>query len=81
MAICSEHGFQHISCDESEPHTPSLFKGSWPGALEAAERGLFGKFDSKKGWISCGVEEVGAQPDLNRVVLELTWNPSTELFE
>ncbi len=80
IARCKEHGQQFISCDSNGSHTPSIFKGEYPGTSEAIQRGWFVKLVEGKGWIECGKDDPGAKPDLNRVMTDLVWNSDLEKF-
>lgn len=81
IARCKEHGDQFFSCANDGEHTPSLFKGDYPGAKEAIERGLFVRLVEGKGWVPCAQDDPQAMPDLNRVMIELKWNTDLEQFE
>ena len=80
MARCKEHGFQLFSCPLDDPHTPSIFRGEFPGTSEAIARGWFSRFDENKGWVACQSDHPDAMPDLNRVMSELVWNSDSESF-
>lgn len=64
---------------------PDIWSGHWPGDIEAVERGWFSYFAppgvaGRRPWIRCGPDHPGATPDLNRVPLELKWDPATERY-
>lgn len=80
MARCKEHGYQLFSCALDAPHTPSIFKGEFPGTSEATARGWFSRFDENEGWVECQQDHPDAMPDLNRVMSELVWSSDSESF-
>lgn len=81
IARCKEHGEQFFSCTKHGEHTPSLFKGDYPGATEAIERGWFVRLAEGKGWVPCAQSDPQAMPDMNRVIMELTWDSVSETFK
>ena len=62
---CKEHGQQMAFCLQEEPCIGSVYQGVYPGTLEAVGRG----------WIT----DAGL-PDINRVSVELTWDPESESY-
>lgn len=80
IARCKEHGDQFFSCPNDGAHTPSLFRGDYPGATEAIERGWFSRFDQNEGWVACQSDHPDAMPDLNRVMTKLIWDSDLEKF-
>jgi hypothetical protein len=68
VARCGAHGEQLIACEASGRHRPAIWRGVYPGTVEAL----------KRGWM---VERRGREhPDINRVLVELTWDTTTETF-
>lgn len=68
VARCAAHGEQLIACEGSGRHQPTIWRGVYPGTVEAL----------KQGWT---VNRRGREhPDINRVLVELTWDTTTETF-
>ena len=65
---CKSHGEPRDQCMGSGRHASTMFWGVYPGTIESIKRGWVVK--SKK----------VTRPDLNRVMAELTWDPTTEQF-
>jgi hypothetical protein len=68
IARCGTHGAQRRWCMDDGRHSTTRYWGVFPGTIEAL----------KRGW----TVKVGGRvvPDLNRVMLELDWDPSTEMY-
>jgi len=77
MARCKAHGQQRNSCTGEGKCAASRFWGVYPGTVEALKRGWVKKLRPSTSQIG----EFGREPDINRVVSELKWNPGTERFE
>lgn len=81
---CPYCGGQMISCfcDDSFPDgVPDKdrmpWDGFWPGDRECEEYGWYARVPRNGemgGWIPCGPEEPGAQPDINRLRVEARWD-------
>lgn len=82
IARCKEHGEQLIGCLISGlSHSPTTFKGTWPGEAEAVERGWFAYFDGSE-WQECSSDHPEAKADLNRFYENCrNWNKDLEIFE
>jgi hypothetical protein len=61
----------------SEECAPEIWSGIWPGVQEAEERGWYSIFVEGKGWTSVPAGTPGATADLNRIHVELVWDPVT----
>lgn len=68
IALCKTHGERRVECFGEGRHTATTYWGVYPGTVEAL----------KRGWISkrAGREE----PDINRVIVELDWDPEAEQY-
>lgn len=80
IARCAEHGIQLTQCPpacESDRWT-----GYWAGVLEAVEFGFFTYFvpNGNPKWQPCGPEHPEARPDLNRILVECVWDPTTQRY-
>jgi hypothetical protein len=65
---CKAHGEPRDQCLGAGRHAASTYWGVYPGTIEAV----------KRGWL---IESKGVvRPDLNRVLMELEWDPATEQF-
>lgn len=69
IALCKSHGEQWFSCMRNGKHSSTVYRGVFPGTVEAL----------KRGWVSKGKGTQGA-PDLNRVISELRWSPDVEMY-
>lgn len=80
IARCAEHGMQLIQCEVA--CEANLWTGYWAGELEAVEFGFFTHFvpNGKPSWRQCGPEHPEARPDLNRIMVECTWDPTTQRY-
>lgn len=78
---CKEHGEQKFACAEDGKHSPTIWKGEYPGTSEAITRGWFAKRIEGKGWVQCEPNDADAHPDLNRVVSELIWDSDSESYK
>ena len=76
---CKEHGNQWSSCNANGTHSPTTYTGEFPGSSEAIARGWFTVRENGV-WVGCEAGTPGAQPDLNRVMSELTWDSESESF-
>lgn len=81
VSRCKNHGFQRISCPMPGGCAPTKFSGYWPGVEEAIERGWYYYVDEEKGLIHCDSNHEDALPDVDRVIVELSWNSESEKFE
>lgn len=80
VARCTSHGEQFIACPGEPPHQATVFRGTYPGAQEAADRGWFTTRTPNGTWITCPPDAPGATPDINRVLTTLTWDPQSEQY-
>lgn len=68
IAVCKNHGERRSECFGEGRHGATTYWGVYPGTIEAL----------KRGWVvSHGGREV---PDINRVIVELTWEPASEQY-
>lgn len=68
IALCKTHGERRTECFGEDRHGATTYWGVYPGTIEAL----------KHGWTydQAGREE----PDINRVIVELDWDPVNERF-
>lgn len=77
---CRPHGEQLAYCLIDGTHAPTTYKGVYPGTEEAMARGWCYRIDAQGVAESCAPDDPDALPDLNRVTVELSWDPSTESY-
>jgi len=65
---CRAHGEPRDQCFGEGRHSSTTYWGVYPGTVEAL----------KRGWTLTSQGSV--RPDLNRVMVDLTWDPATEQF-
>lgn len=79
VARCRATGLQWAACDHSlpavVPHEIDTWTGRWPGQADCERLGFYTRLVPGQGWIPCGPDEPDAQPDLNRLYAEATWDP------
>lgn len=86
---CPRCGGQLLSCvhyllgavkpPSDEERMP--WAGEWPGESECREFGWFAKHNpTGPGWVPCVPDDPDAQPDLNRLLQEATWDPKQKRF-
>lgn len=68
IALCRTHGERRAECFGEGRHTATRYWGVYPGTVEALKRGWT--------YARAGREE----PDINRVIVELTWDPDSEQY-
>ena len=68
IALCKTHGERRTECFGEGRHGATTYWGVYPGTIEALKRGW--TYDQ------AGREE----PDINRVIVELDWDPVNERF-
>lgn len=89
IARCTLTGQQRIQhdcgphCDTCTctPCDPDIWTGEWGGVAECREFGWYSYFNAIHGWMRCEPERPGAQPDLNRLLMEAVWNPATKRWD
>ena len=76
---CPACGCQLLSCDcfddelEGLPRMP--WTGEFPGCAECREYGLYARrVPGLRGWTPCDKDDEGATEDLNRLIIEGTWD-------
>lgn len=87
VARCLVTGRQRISCNvgtvvfgwpEKYPHDDcgsEAWSGEWPGHAECAEFGWHSFFEpGGRGWVRCEAADPRAGTDLNRLVVEASWD-------
>lgn len=82
VARCLATGMQRLSCDGYEEHDcgQDVWTGMWPGEAECAEFGWWAYFAGAPagwqgyGWVRCEADHPEAVPDLNRLVIDATWD-------
>jgi len=84
---CPNCGSQMLSCGCLGSETRKWIKknrmpwtGVWPGTEECREFGWYAKLVLGMGWVPCGADEPGANPDLNRLHVEAVWNKKKKKF-
>lgn len=68
IALCKTHGERRAECFGDGRHAATTYWGVYPGTIEALKRGWTYK--------RAGREE----PDINRVIVELDWDPASEQY-
>ena len=68
IALCKTHGERRSECFREGRHAATTYWGVYPGTIEALKRGWTYK--------RAGQE----MPDINRVIVELTWDPAAEQY-
>lgn len=68
IALCKTHGERRVECFGHGRHAATTYWGVYPGTVEALKRGWTYK--------RAGREE----PDINRVIVELDWDPAAEQY-
>lgn len=76
VARCLVTGMQRLQCRDYDCGD-DVWTGLWPGEAECREYGWYVQFDPGRGWVRCDADDQGAEPDLNRLLVEASWNPST----
>lgn len=80
-ALCLVTGEQRIQCDENHDCGYHVWKGRWCGEEECEEYGFWchkvlnppgSRYEFR--WERCSWEVEDAQPDLDRLMEEATWN-------
>lgn len=69
IGLCRQHGERRAWCMGDGDHSPTTYRGVYPGTDEAVSRGWFATSPSG--------ERI---PDINRVISELTWDPTSESY-
>ena len=69
IGLCRTHGERRTWCMGTGEHPPTTYQGAYPGTHEAVARG----------WITTSGDGK-AIPDINRVIIELTWSPESESY-
>jgi hypothetical protein len=79
---CARCGGQRLGCGcRKLRSTKSRWTGIWPGVEECHQYGFFALLGHEgEGWIPCGPNEPGAQPDINRLVTEGRWDRENQRF-
>ena len=78
VARCRHTGQQRLQCDHDDCNT--TWTGNWPGEAECSEYGWWTRWDALGGWVSCSADHPEAQPDLNRLQAETTWDSSQQRY-
>jgi hypothetical protein len=80
VARCLATGMQRLQCSEDEHCGQDIWSGLWPGEAECAEFGWWAYFQGAPagwqatGWVRCGPDHPDAVPDLNRLVIDGSWD-------
>ncbi len=81
IARCRATGLQWRSCDHSRvaavAHEPDRWTGRWPGEEDCERLGLFTRLVPGQGWVACAADQPEAQPDLNRLYAEASWDATS----
>lgn len=93
QAVCAATGEQYIACPgelhefdgrEYGEHegrcAPVRYRGQSPTEEAARERGWYCRFVPNRGFFPVAATDVDARLDLNRVVAELRWDPTSQRF-
>lgn len=73
---CPDCGRQAAGCDCTSRQRAGLpWTGEYPGVDECRELGWYARLVVGHGWVRCDADAEGAAPDLNRLMVEATWNP------
>ncbi len=84
---CAACGRQRISCGcgrraEARRLTRLAWTGTWPGVADCQRLGWYGRrVPGVAGWVVCNAADDGATEDLNRLMVEATWNVTTQRWE
>ena len=68
IALCKNHGERRSECFGEGRHAATTYWGVYPGTVEAL----------KRGWVSSRADR--EVPDINRVIVELTWDAASEQY-
>ena len=68
ISLCKTHGERRAECFGEGRHGATTYWGVYPGTIEALKRGWTSKH---AGWEG---------PDINRVIVELGWDPEAEQY-
>lgn len=68
IALCKTHGERRTECFGEGRHGATTFWGVFPGTIEALKRGWTYKRTGRE------------EPDINRVIVELGWDPVAEQY-
>lgn len=68
IAVCKSHGERRAECFGEGSHSATTYWGVYPGTLEALNRGWVYERSDRE------------EPDINRVIVELTWDSRTEQY-
>lgn len=78
VARCRATGQQWARCDHLTPspipHQPDVWSGRWPGEEDCERLGWFARLEPGRGWQRCDANDLGAEPDLNRLFVEAKWD-------
>lgn len=79
VARCRATGLQFHSCDHRAtapvPHDREVWTGRWPGEDACLRLGWYARLEPGHGWVRCDAAAAGAEPDLNRLFSDATWDP------
>jgi hypothetical protein len=84
VELCPYCGDQLVRCRCPEPYPPLddrlLWSGVFPGVDECHEFGWYARLVPGQGWVTCELDEPGAEPDLYRLHEEACWDREAKRF-
>lgn len=73
---CHVCGLLVQSCGHDQPSAENSipWSGEYPNVAACHELGLYAKMEPGEGWVPCGKDDPGAQPDLNTLYATCVWD-------